>query len=649
MKKMLPPSRLLCYLLVWCLGSCSELSGQAATDTLTWQQALTDGQPNLARRIVRQGSRAHFDRGENERGLALLHSYWQALAPIDSLRSEYIDLALDLSRTCSARLDWLDSSQYYQGQALATLAHHPDSMLLGKAYTYQGLYYKRLGYTKIAMEWFLRSLSVKAAIGYERGVGYSHYLIGWLYHEQRLYDKSLIHYQKAIQHAKLGGRERQMIYLQSLGELYADLGEESLALDYLHQALAAYRAQPQHQHFLPTIHKALGNTYHKFGHLEQALDHRRRVLNIVEKRRNRSYIIGALISLAQSQLALGQLGEARRYLDRAARLMEQFSLPRLRLRYYAIENDYHRARGDYRCAWTVQERYQLLQDSLYSTQTSAQILELEQLYENQKEEKRVATLEHQRQLGVEKLRRQRGRGRLLMGFSAILLLLLALISYLFYQIRIKNQSLLSALDERQLLIREIHHRVKNNLQLVSSMLFLQSVDLDRQREGRSRSLLREMQRRIKSMALVHQKLYHESAFGGVAAPAYVEDLLAHLLPALGLDPQGAQVAREVEDLWLDTDTTMAIGLLLNEWLTNALKHAEPREEGLRLHLSLRRREEQLELRFWDNGRVEANGQVAESTPGFGQHLIRALAEKLDARAERKGGAWQLLICRFRMR
>ncbi len=620
-------------------------------DSTAWRLAFEQGTIKKARKLNRASSRFYFDQGENESGLAILHRYWEAIGPIDSLRREYINLALDISRISGTRLDLMDSAQYYQAEAMSQLESFSDSILLGKAFTYQGWYYARRGYPKIAMEWYLRSLTVKEATGYHGGIGYSYFLIGKLYYQQGFLDKSLEYYQRAIEEARLGGVERQMTYLKALGELYAEMEEEELALKYLNQSLEAYVMGPERNYFLPLIHSALGKVYAKFGQVEKALSHQYEALRIVEQRRNLSYTISALVDLSQSHLTLGHFYQARQYLDRCAILHQQVDLPRLLVRYYATENNYYRAVGDYRKAWEVQEQYQLLQDSLASAETSARIVELEQLYKDQKDEKHIASLENQRLLDEEKLSRERWRRYSLVLFSTILLLLLGLISYLFYQNKSKNQSLQRALTERQLLIREIHHRVKNNLQLVSSLLFLQAKDLEKEGEATSAKMLKAMQRRVKSMALVHQKLYQEDTPGFVSAPEYIDDLLAHLLPALGLDPQRQQVQVDIEALRIDVDTMMSIGLLLNEWLTNAFKYASPQDTPLQFNILLCSEKDYLLLSVKDNGQNPHTDLESVQGTGFGRNLVQAIAEKLKAEILHDtpvGGEVKLLIYRFKL-
>lgn len=189
----------------------------------------------------------------------------------------------------------------------------------------------------------------------------------------------------------------------------------------------------------------------------------------------------------------------------------------------------------------------------------------------------------------------------------------------------KNSIIEKNLKEKELLLQEIHHRVKNNLQLISSLLSLQSRSVD----DKSATLaLQEGQARVQSMALIHKNLYSDNASSGLEVKDYVIQLTQQLLQTYGLNPDKIDLQLDVDPISLDVSTLVPLALIINELITNSLKYAFDQHETGKIQLSLKPTEDnQLLLRIQDNGK---GFDPLQNTDGFGTKLIQALAAKLDA-------------------
>ena len=135
-----------------------------------------------------------------------------------------------------------------------------------------------------------------------------------------------------------------------------------------------------------------------------------------------------------------------------------------------------------------------------------------------------------------------------------------------------EEQLKASLTEKEILLKEIHHRVKNNLQVISSLLYLQSKGSD---DTRVLALLSESRHRLRSMALIHEQLYQTEHLDRVLAPRYLRALTSYLFRSYGDRSGRVRLQLEAEDLWLSIDVAVPCGLLVNELLSNALKHAFP--------------------------------------------------------------------------
>ncbi len=207
--------------------------------------------------------------------------------------------------------------------------------------------------------------------------------------------------------------------------------------------------------------------------------------------------------------------------------------------------------------------------------------------------------------------------------------------------RIQNQ-----LAEKEILLKEIHHRVKNNLQIIVSLLRLQSGSVD---NAQMKEILKESRERVRSMALVHEKLYHTEKLADIDFSEYIRNLVEELSKAYRSDNKVIDINLECESVSLEIDYAVPCGLVVNELISNAMKHAFPdeRKEKGNIHIILKKNGNQVELEVADNGvglSSEFNPREADS---LGLKLIYILVEdQLGGRVElnlEKGTAFKILF------
>jgi PAS domain S-box-containing protein len=186
----------------------------------------------------------------------------------------------------------------------------------------------------------------------------------------------------------------------------------------------------------------------------------------------------------------------------------------------------------------------------------------------------------------------------------------------------------ASLHEKEVLLREIHHRVKNNFQVICSFLSIQSNFIG---SPQLQAIFEECQNRIYAMALVHQNLYQAENLASIDFGAYLESLGAYLLRSYGMDPQRIQLTSTVDHVSLTVDTAIPCGLLVNELISNALRHAFPQGQAGHLWVTLRREVDgQLRLNVRDDGVGLPEGVDFQTTRSFGLQLVRLLAQQLRA-------------------
>ena len=189
----------------------------------------------------------------------------------------------------------------------------------------------------------------------------------------------------------------------------------------------------------------------------------------------------------------------------------------------------------------------------------------------------------------------------------------------------------AALEEKEVLLREIHHRVKNNLQVTSSLLRLQANHTD---DPVTMGILQESQHRVRSMALVHERLYQSSDLSRIPARVYIEDLLRYLSDSYELEPDQVALDITVDDIAIDIDTAIPCGLIVNELVSNAYKHAFPDGRKGRIEVTLHGSENRLSsIAVRDDGvGFQTPIEVAKAR-SLGLQLVTSLSKQLGGTVE----------------
>ncbi|MCX6317092.1 MAG: tetratricopeptide repeat protein [Bacteroidetes bacterium] len=318
---------------------------------------------------------------------------------------------------------------------------------------------------------------------------------------------------------------------------------------------------------------------------------------------------------------------ARRYNDRES----VAAFYKLLAETFARQNDFDKA-------YQFSSRYELLKDSLLNEENSRQINEMNAVYEKEKQQQQIGMLTNQVSTTEQKAEKNR---QLLVFFllSTVLGLLLAGVIFYTYVINKRKNAILitqkqdieNALKEKEVLMREIHHRVKNNLQVVTSLLNLQSHYIS---DEKAYSAVQAGKSRVQSMALIHQFLYRDvSNLTSLRIKDYIRELLAYLEDTNSKETLSVSIIQQVEDVELDIDTVVPLGLIINELVTNAYKYAfADRSEGI-IRVSFTRQADTggYLLRVADNGAGMSEALTLEKSRSFGYRMIRAFTEKLEGK------------------
>jgi PAS domain S-box-containing protein len=193
--------------------------------------------------------------------------------------------------------------------------------------------------------------------------------------------------------------------------------------------------------------------------------------------------------------------------------------------------------------------------------------------------------------------------------------------------RIKTETKLqNSLREKEILLREIHHRVKNNMQTITSLLDLQAESI---KDPESRKALKSSQSRIRSMALIHERLYKSENLERIKAREYIQHLIEYLEGTYQTSSTNIEINTDVENLYLNLDTAIPCGLIINELVSNCMKYAFNKNLNGKVLVSLqKRRGENLILKVTDNGSGISKAVDPLNSPSLGLQLVNLLTKQI---------------------
>ncbi len=183
-----------------------------------------------------------------------------------------------------------------------------------------------------------------------------------------------------------------------------------------------------------------------------------------------------------------------------------------------------------------------------------------------------------------------------------------------------------SLEEKEVLLKEIHHRVKNNMQVISSLINIQAMRI---KDKKTQEIFRDTRNRVMSMALVHERLYRSEDLAGIDFKMYIERMSVHLMSYYQEASQNIELKTDVKDIFLDITKAMPLGLITNELITNSLKHAFPKSKKGKITIEFYKKGKIFHLNIGDNGIGFPKDLDFRKAESMGMDLVNSLVRQIN--------------------
>jgi two-component sensor histidine kinase/predicted negative regulator of RcsB-dependent stress response len=461
--------------------------------------------------------------------------------------------------------------------------------------------------------------------------------------------------------------------IMRLGLTYAAIGDCGTALRYWEDYIRAAETKKANDRFVIPVKSNMMDCYTKTGNIPSAREMARDVINARKKSNSFKQLCKVYLKLSFLSSSEKKPDEALSYMDTAYQYAVRFGNDRLLSDVLLARAGIYREKGtekravqdlhdalikarlsqtpsnqisachtladiyqhnlDFKKAFYYDQMGDSIKDAVFSSDVIYSIKALEKQMVLQNSEEKIAMLETQNKLKSENIIQQKKVHEANVILLILSGLLLSLLTWLII-IRTRNNTILSQKNKEiekslvinKMLVKEMHHRVKNNLQIVASLLGLQS------RFAKDKNVyeaVTEGKTRVQTMSLLHQSLYKNEDLKEIPIKKYFQDLCENLASTFSLSEQNITLQADIKDINLDLDKVVTLGMIVNECIINSIKHAFVNRKQGAIHLNIKEEKNEVVCIIKDNGTGIPFQNIPEKSASMGMQLISSFITKLE--------------------
>ena len=546
-------------------------------------------------------------------------------------------------------LSQYDSAKVVLLEGLEHFKQIDDVLGVAKSYNNLGLVSGNLGELESAIDYFIKAS--EAFMDPKSGANPEEYSVifsnmGIAYWNLGEYEKAVTEAKKSINIFRAAANSDALIHdLIFVGRVYTDMKKYDEAKQYFSEAYNLIE-HTSNKDLIAALLVTMGNFHNQIGEFQKTQTLLNQSLTYFSPNDRPDIACEAYRMLAEASSELNAPEEAIQYYKEAlAYVDKENGNVREKIAILKSSFEFYRKVGRYEEALITYEAYNTLQDSLLNLEKVKNINELQTKYETAEKDKEIAVLNAETQKQELALLKQQQYSQFFIVAIGIILMVGAFFYYRYKnnqkvnklltdknnELSLNKKSLEGALLEKETLLKEIHHRVKNNLQLITSLLNLQADDETPQTID---DFLYKGQNRVKSMALIHEQLYRSERVSSINIKEYTHKLVESIFRAFGIQKGEVDLSTNIEPVQLDIDQAIPLGLIINELVNNSLKHAFDHQTNRAIQIDLKKMDDGLELMIKDNGSGFKNSEAFQNSLGL--KLVKLLTRQLKGSIEIKG-------------
>lgn len=559
--------------------------------------------------------------------------------------SDKYDVNLKIAKLYQNNLP--DSAFFFYNESLQLASKIGDPVLLGDIHYYIGVFERLRGNYNESIEQAIEASIYFSTTKNVVGLIEANTLIGHNYALKKDYIKSLSYYDESLSLSKkvsikstivptLIGKGNVLYYQDKLEEASA-LFEEAITISEKYKSVDETRKAG--------LYINTGNIYLTQENYQKAIEKYRNAFSLYAALNDKFNMSLSAFNLADAFLGNNNYDSSLRYCNINLFLAEQLkSNEEIKYAYKGFTNLYEQKKV-YDSAYKYYQLYISFRDSLRDEEYSLEVDELVNKYQNEKKEKElIAANEKLKQGNI--IQEQSDRIILLLEIGGVFLIsVLGLVFWLYRRsqkanslikeqselISLKNASIDKALAQKDILLKEVHHRVKNNLQIIASLLNLQTMRMENKV---AKQAIEDSKSRVQAIALMHKSLYQDEHLNKVDLKGYVNDLVANHKLLLKNENNEVIFKVNVEEVRLSIDDAVPLGLIISELIANSIKHAFTNTTvDPTIFVEVENNRDTIMLLYSDNGLGVNDDFDLYNGESLGYEIITALTDQLQGSIE----------------
>ena len=538
---------------------------------------------------------------------------------------------------CYKKTGELSTALTYYNDELKIREHIGNKKYIAITLFIIGLTHENLGQLSNALEFFHKSLKIREDINDQKGIASCFNFIASVYKNQGNPDTALKYYYKSLAiHETIKNVRGASIILNNIGVVYKNQEQYLKALSFYQKSLKL-KEQLKDDKGRAHVLNNIGTVYKEKGSLQKAIDYYQKSLVISTSLKDKKWRSVTLFNIGSIYLKQGNTTEAYNAVENSLRIAQETGNPALTRDASEILITVYEKQRNWKKALELYHLHIKMRDSIRNEKTENEVLKQLAAYEMTKKQQEL----HEKQQEITLLSSQNenqelrlNRNRILtalfstaFGLVSILILLVfrgnKKKKVIYKLLKKQKEDITKKNEEKIALLKEVHHRMKNNLQMVNSLLKFQSREIE---DEEIINMFKEAQNRVLSMSLLHEKMYNSKDLQHVGIKEHLTLLINDIVKSYAIG-ENIKLDITIDDIDIGMRTLVPIGLIVNEMITNTLKYAFKTEKGGVITVNMKQLDsKRYELIIGDDGEGYS---LEKKSEGLGTKLIQIFTKQLN--------------------
>jgi len=495
----------------------------------------------------------------------------------------------------------------------------------------EGYFYNDIGDFSKSLECAYKALSIREVISDSIGLSESYNNIAVLYSSYGDLSKSVDYLKKSLHIAEaIQDKKLICVSLLNIGGEYYRADDNDKAILYLNKSLAIGK-ENDYKVYVSTVLNRLGAVYISKKDFDKGITYCKEGSEISEEIGDKVEQMYSFKEITRAYLEKGNTKKAKVYANKVKILLEKSEHKTINLELSLLKSKIHEAEKKWKKAYEEHLLYVKRQDEYGDDDIEKKVIKQKAIFDIKKKQQEIELLMFKNEVQELKLNRAK-RFDVFLMIAFFLSIIIGLLFFWGYRkkqqvnllLKKQNKEISEKNESKRAILQEIHHRVKNNLQVVNSLLSLQSSKVN---DEKVVGMFKETQSRVRSMAKLHEKMYKTGDFKDLNTKLYIPELIKEIVKSYSVAKK-IDLNFSIEEVYLDAKKMLPLGLIINEVITNSLKYAFDDCLNPEIKVKFATVGDDVEFVLSDNGKGGSDADLGNESEGMGSKLIRSFVKQL---------------------